>query len=57
MFEKEFEDYEDVNTVTQEELNGTGDAVEQCDFIEEDFLVVNGDVIVSEKDPGACRKT
>jgi len=50
MFEKEFEDYEDVNTVTQEELNGTGDAVEQCDFIEEDFLVVNGDVIVSEKD-------
>lgn len=50
MFEKEFEDYKDVDTVTQEELNGTGGAVEKCDFIDEDFLVVNGDVIVSQED-------
>lgn len=49
-FEEEFEEYTNVNTVTQEDLNGTGGAVEQCDFIEEDFLVVNGDVIVSQDD-------
>lgn len=50
MFEEEFEDYNNVNIVTQEELNGTGGAVEKCDFIEKDFLVVNGDVIVSKED-------
>lgn len=50
MFVEEFEEYTNVNVVTQEELNGTGGAVETCDFIEDDFLVVNGDVIVSGKD-------
>lgn len=50
MFEKEFESDNRVNIVTQNELNGTGGAVEECDFIEEDFLVVNGDVIVSQED-------
>ncbi len=49
-FEEEFEDYDNVSTVTQEKLNGTGGAVEKCDFIDEDFLVVNGDVIVSQED-------
>lgn len=50
MFEEEFEDNEAVSIVTQEELNGTGGAVEKCGFIDEDFLVVNGDVIISEED-------
>lgn len=49
-FEEEFEKYTNVSTVSQEELNGTGGAVEQCDFIDEDFLVINGDVIVSQED-------
>lgn len=50
MYEEEFGEYTDVNIVEQEELNGTGGAVETCDFIEEDFLVVNGDVVVSGRD-------
>lgn len=50
MFEKEFEDLDYVETVSQEELNGTGSAIEECDFIDENFLVVNGDVIVSKND-------
>ena len=50
MYEEEFGEYTDVNIVEQEKLNGTGGAVETCDFIEEDFLVVNGDVVVSGKD-------
>lgn len=50
MFKEEFETNKDVNIVSQEELNGTGGAVEQCDFIDEDFLVVNGDVIISPED-------
>ena len=50
MFLEEFDEYTNVNIVTQEELNGTGGAIEECSFIEEDFLVVNGDVIVSKDD-------
>lgn len=49
-FEEEFGDYTNVNTVYQEELTGTAKAVATCDFIEDDFFVVNGDVIVSEND-------
>jgi|GEM_PF-447543 len=51
-FVDEFEGYTNVNTVSQEELNGTGGAVETCNFIEEDFIVINGDVVVSQKDIG-----
>ena len=50
MFREEFEEFTNVNIVSQEELNGTGGAVETCNFIEEDFVVVNGDVITSETD-------
>ncbi len=50
MFEEEFEDDEDVETVAQEELNGVENAVDECSFIEEDFVVVNGDVAVSGED-------
>jgi NDP-sugar pyrophosphorylase family protein len=49
-FEDEFEDTEDVRLVHQEQLGGTASAVAACSFIEEDFIVVNGDVVVSEKD-------
>ncbi|MFB6207824.1 MAG: sugar phosphate nucleotidyltransferase [Candidatus Nanohaloarchaea archaeon] len=49
-FEDFFSEYTNVNVVHQEELEGTGAAVETCDFIEEDFFVVNGDVMVSEND-------
>lgn len=51
-FQEEFDEFTDVNTVTQEELNGTAGAVETCDFIDEDFVVVNGDVITSGEDIG-----
>jgi NDP-sugar pyrophosphorylase family protein len=50
LFEKEFEERNDVNLIHQQELNGTASAVKTCDFIEDDFIVVNGDVIVSEND-------
>ncbi|MFB6215537.1 MAG: sugar phosphate nucleotidyltransferase, partial [Candidatus Aenigmatarchaeota archaeon] len=49
-FEEEFDEFTNVNLVTQEELNGTGGAVEACNFIDDDFLVVNGDVIASKND-------
>lgn len=49
-FEEEFEEYSNVSIVHQEEVTGTADAVKCCDFIEEDFFVVNGDVIVSTGD-------
>jgi bifunctional UDP-N-acetylglucosamine pyrophosphorylase/glucosamine-1-phosphate N-acetyltransferase len=52
-FQEEFDEYTNVNLVTQKELNGTGGALETCSFIEEDFVVVNGDVIVSERDIGS----
>jgi NDP-sugar pyrophosphorylase family protein len=50
MFEEEFGERTDVNLVHQDELDGTASAVEECSFIEDDFIVVNGDVIVSEND-------
>lgn len=56
LFVEEFEEYTNVNTVTQEELNGTGGAVKTCDFIEDDFLVVNGDVVTSKRDIGSLLK-
>lgn len=49
-FEQEFGEYTNVNMVRQEELTGTAGAVGCCDFIEEDFIVVNGDVMVSADD-------
>lgn len=49
-FEEEFSGYTNVNLVHQENLSGTGEAVKTCDFIEEDFVIINGDVIVSSKD-------
>ncbi len=49
-FEEEFGEYTNVNTVHQEDLTGTAAAVETCDFIGEDFFVVNGDVMVSTRD-------
>lgn len=51
-FQEEFDGYTNVNLVTQEDLNGTGGAVETCDFIEDDFVVINGDVITSKEDIG-----
>jgi NDP-sugar pyrophosphorylase family protein len=50
MFEAEFEESKNVELVHQEELSGTADAVEACDFIEDNFLVINGDVTVSSRD-------
>ncbi|PSG99121.1 MAG: hypothetical protein BRC29_03265 [Nanohaloarchaea archaeon SW_7_43_1] len=52
-FREEFDEYTNVNIVTQEELNGTGGAVETCSFIEEDFIVINGDVVTSGEDISA----
>jgi NDP-sugar pyrophosphorylase family protein len=52
-FQEEFDEYTNVNIVSQEELNGTGGAVETCDFIQEDFVVVNGDVVTSNQDISA----
>lgn len=50
MFEDEFAEYTNVNIVHQEDLSGTAGAVATCDFIEDAFIVVNGDVMVSEND-------
>jgi NDP-sugar pyrophosphorylase family protein len=50
MIEDEFDEYTNVNLVHQEELDGTASAIEQCGFIDDDFFVVNGDVIVSRPD-------
>ncbi|MFB6190787.1 MAG: sugar phosphate nucleotidyltransferase [Candidatus Nanohaloarchaea archaeon] len=50
MFEDEFGEYTNVNIVHQDDLSGTASAVATCDFIEDDFIVVNGDVMVSESD-------
>lgn len=49
-FEQEFGERTDVNIVHQDEVSGTASAIQEVDFIEDDFLVVNGDVIVSEQD-------
>lgn len=49
-FEQEFGERTDINIVHQDEVEGTASAILTCDFIEDDFLVVNGDVIVSEND-------
>ncbi len=49
-FEAEFEGDTGVDIVHQDELSGTATALSYCDFIDEDFLVVNGDVIVSKND-------
>ncbi len=49
-FEEVFDEYTNVNLITQEELNGTAAAVNCCDFIDEEFFVVNGDVMVSQRD-------
>ena len=48
-FEEEYSE-DDVTIIVQEELNGTAGALEACGKIEEDFLVVNGDVTVSTDD-------
>ncbi len=55
-FEEEFGEYTNVNTVHQDELSGTAAAVETCDFMEEEFIVVNGDVLVSEGDLASLRQ-
>lgn len=50
MFDEYFSEDDQVKTVFQDKLSGTAEAVNTCNFIEEDFLVINGDVIVSEED-------
>lgn len=55
-FEEEFEDKANVSTVHQEEVKGTADAVKAVGDIEDDFFVVNGDVIVSENDLKSLKK-
>ncbi|MFO7793629.1 MAG: sugar phosphate nucleotidyltransferase [Candidatus Nanohaloarchaea archaeon] len=52
MFRELFEERNDVNIVLQEELSGTAEALKTVDFIEEDFIVVNSDVVISENDIG-----
>lgn len=48
--EEKFENKPSVNILHQENLNGTGSALELCEDIDEEFFVVNGDVVVSERD-------
>ena len=45
-----FEERTDVNIILQENLSGTAEALKNVDFIEEDFIVINGDVVISEED-------
>jgi len=53
---EEFEDQRDVQVVHQENVDGTGSAIEAVGSIDEDFFVVNGDVIVSERDLKSLKK-
>lgn len=55
-FKETFEEYTNVNLIHQENPTGTADALELCSFIEDDFFVVNGDVIVSEEDLQALKQ-
>ncbi len=47
---EKFEDDGKINIVHQENLTGTGAALEACGNLDEDFFMVNGDVVVSERD-------
>jgi len=49
-FRERFEDREDINIVHQEDLTGTTSAIEVCEDLDEEFFVVNGDVIISGED-------
>lgn len=49
-FEEEFNEYTNVNILHQEELTGTAEAVNTANFIEDDFIVINGDVVVEDQD-------
>lgn len=49
-FEEEFNERTNVNVIRQEDLTGTAEAVYTADFIEDDFIVINGDVVVEEQD-------
>lgn len=50
VFEEEFEDDEDIETLTQKEIDSVAGAVEECSSIEDDFLVVTGETAVSSTD-------
>lgn len=49
-FKEAYGEYDNVEIVHQDKLEGTAEAINCCNFIEEDFIVVNGDVIISEQD-------
>lgn len=55
-YKEEFENDKEVSIVHQEEVTGTADALENCGDIEEDFYVVNGDVMVSRNDLKCLKK-
>jgi len=54
--EKAFRDFleerTDINIVLQDDLSGTAEALNTVDFIQDDFIVINGDVVISENDIG-----
>jgi bifunctional UDP-N-acetylglucosamine pyrophosphorylase/glucosamine-1-phosphate N-acetyltransferase len=50
MIREEYGSDSDVKVVHQDNLDGTGSAVQAVDRIEEEFFVVFGDVVVSERD-------
>jgi len=49
-FKEEYSEASDVEIIVQEEINGTAGAVEACEDLNDDFMVVNGDVATSTKD-------
>lgn len=49
-FREKFGEDSRVNIVHQEKLSGTASAIEECGDLEEEFFVVNGDVITSQED-------
>ncbi len=49
-YQKLFEERNDINIIVQEDLTGTAEALNTCSFIEDDFIVINGDVVVSKND-------
>lgn len=53
LYEEKFGEFTNVNIIHQKEVNGTASALMECDFIDEDFIVINGDVVAEEEDIGS----
>lgn len=49
-FKREFDSWENVKLLKQEELKGTAEALKQAESLKDSFLVVNGDIVTGQQD-------